>query len=234
MRFQEILPQARKARGLSQEELAVKIRVSRQAVSKWETGDAMPDLPKLVALADALDMSLDTLCGREAYAKQETPPQPPETPRSAQKRERWRWPALCALCILLAAGLLAWGLRNIIPSEEAAAESRLPDIVTASGVKFGATEINGVSWLTCSFVPSVAGGSYTYAVTFAGGGSSQTFPAVCEDGVCMTGKVDLSSFSQDMSYTVTALISNGEESRSALLATHFTVDSYSVSWQSAE
>lgn len=50
----------------------------------------------------------------------------------------------------------------------------------------------------------------------------------------MTGKVDLSSFSQDMSYTVTALISNGEESRSALLATHFTVDSYSVSWQPAE
>ena len=65
MEFREMLLQTRKAKGWSQEDLAEKIQISRQAVSKWETGDAMPDLPKLLALADALDISLDALCGRE-------------------------------------------------------------------------------------------------------------------------------------------------------------------------
>ena len=54
MELQDILVRERKRRGWSQEELAARVRVSRQAVSKWETGDALPDLPKLLALADAL------------------------------------------------------------------------------------------------------------------------------------------------------------------------------------
>lgn len=64
MTFSETLTSARKRRGWSQEELAARVQVSRQAVSKWETGDAMPDLAKLLALADALELSLDVLCGR--------------------------------------------------------------------------------------------------------------------------------------------------------------------------
>ena len=54
MELKDILVQERKKRGWSQEELAARVQVSRQAVSKWETGDALPDLPKLLALADAL------------------------------------------------------------------------------------------------------------------------------------------------------------------------------------
>ena len=64
MEFSKNLSRERKARGLSQEELAARLGVSRQAVSKWETGEAAPDLSKLLALADALDLPLDTLCGR--------------------------------------------------------------------------------------------------------------------------------------------------------------------------
>lgn len=63
--FSKNLSRERKARGLSQEELAARLGVSRQAVSKWETGEAAPDLSKLLALRDALDLPLDTLCGRE-------------------------------------------------------------------------------------------------------------------------------------------------------------------------
>ena len=68
MSFQENLIRARKARGMTQEELAAKRNVSRQAVSKWETGDSLPDLYKLAALADELGVSTDELCGREPAA----------------------------------------------------------------------------------------------------------------------------------------------------------------------
>ena len=48
MDFGEKLSAARKAKGFSQEELAAKIEVSRQAISKWETGSAQPDTANII------------------------------------------------------------------------------------------------------------------------------------------------------------------------------------------
>ena len=61
MRFSEKLIRLRAEKGLSQEGLANELGVSRQAVSKWEAGAAMPELAKLVALAQLFDVSLDYL-----------------------------------------------------------------------------------------------------------------------------------------------------------------------------
>ena len=47
----------RKQRGLSQEELAITLGISRQAVSKWETEDATPDTDKVIALADYFNVT---------------------------------------------------------------------------------------------------------------------------------------------------------------------------------
>lgn len=80
MTFSQRLSQARKARGMNQETLAHQVGVSRQAVSKWETGDALPDLPRLLALADALELPLDDLCGRELPPSPSQPPAPISTP----------------------------------------------------------------------------------------------------------------------------------------------------------
>ena len=63
MEFRENLFRLRRERGLNQEQLAEKIGVSRQAVSKWETGEASPDLPNLLALADALELALQFRAG---------------------------------------------------------------------------------------------------------------------------------------------------------------------------
>ena len=118
MELKDILVQERKKRGWSQEELAARVQVSRQAVSKWETGDALPDLPKLLALADALRLSLDALCGREAPAEAVSPA--PETPAPASKY-RWVWPILCgvlAVCLLVC-GVWMWSRRNTVPAEAA-------------------------------------------------------------------------------------------------------------------
>ena len=53
----------RKSKGLSQEELAVKLNVVRQTVSKWEQGLSVPDADLLIALSEALDTPVSTLLG---------------------------------------------------------------------------------------------------------------------------------------------------------------------------
>lgn len=61
MKFNEKLFELRKSNGLSQEQLAEKLDVSRQAVSKWETGDAFPEASKLFAIAKLFDVTTDYL-----------------------------------------------------------------------------------------------------------------------------------------------------------------------------
>ncbi|MEY8315629.1 helix-turn-helix domain-containing protein [Adlercreutzia muris] len=61
MKFNERLMALRKKWGLSQEELGFELGVSRQTVSKWESGQSYPDFQRLVLLADYFDISLDEL-----------------------------------------------------------------------------------------------------------------------------------------------------------------------------
>lgn len=63
--FQERLYTLRKERGLSQEDLANEVGVSRQAVQKWESGAAQPSLDKLTALAKYFGVTLDWLVNGE-------------------------------------------------------------------------------------------------------------------------------------------------------------------------
>lgn len=65
MKLGDKIYQARKKMGLSQETLSEQVGVSRQAVSKWETGDTEPDIGKLRALSKALDVSVDWLLDEE-------------------------------------------------------------------------------------------------------------------------------------------------------------------------
>ncbi|MHA5221568.1 helix-turn-helix domain-containing protein [Dysosmobacter sp. Phy] len=53
----------RKSKGLSQQELAVKVNVVRQTVSKWEQGLSVPDSDLLIALSEALETPVSTLLG---------------------------------------------------------------------------------------------------------------------------------------------------------------------------
>lgn len=61
MEFNNKLYELRKQKGFSQEELANRLNVSRQTVSKWEVGDSTPDMEKLVAISDLFGISLDEL-----------------------------------------------------------------------------------------------------------------------------------------------------------------------------
>lgn len=59
----ENLKSFRKAKGLSQEELAVKLNVVRQTISKWEQGLSVPDADMLISLSESLETSVSTLLG---------------------------------------------------------------------------------------------------------------------------------------------------------------------------
>lgn len=63
MDTKEILHELRAKRGLSQDELAEKVFVTRQAVSRWETGETTPSLETLKLLSAFYDVSINTLLG---------------------------------------------------------------------------------------------------------------------------------------------------------------------------
>ena len=118
METRQVILQLRTAKGLSQEELAAKVYVTRQAVSRWETGLSVPDAGMLVRIAGALDTTVNDLLGEEE----------PEQGRDLaaelealnrqlaerEERSRRRWRAFFAAvgilalwgAVMLAAGLL--------------------------------------------------------------------------------------------------------------------------------
>lgn len=71
MKLHEKIYSQRKLKGLSQEELAEKLGVSRQAVSKWETGEALPEITKLKGLAEVFGVTTDFLLNdkEDVYVK---------------------------------------------------------------------------------------------------------------------------------------------------------------------
>ena len=73
MKINQTIRQRRQALGLTQEQLAEALNVSRQSVSKWETGQSVPDLDKIIRMADLFGVSVDEL------VREGEPPAPPQT-----------------------------------------------------------------------------------------------------------------------------------------------------------
>lgn len=72
MKLNEKILCCRKRKGFSQEVLAEQLGVSRQAVSKWETGEAVPEIGKLVLLAKCFDVTTDWLLSDETCEEEST------------------------------------------------------------------------------------------------------------------------------------------------------------------
>ena len=104
MEFGEKLQMLRKARGWSQEELAQQINVSRQALSKWESGASIADTENVIALSRLFGVSTDYLLLSESEAANAPTAVPTPT-----KESKWPVPRIAWLVILLVAvvGLIA-------------------------------------------------------------------------------------------------------------------------------
>ena len=98
-----IIQRERTRLGLSQEKLAEQVGVSRQAVSKWELGDAMPDTDKLVPLARALGISVDTLLDHHPQETEETPKEREEK-KPGWLALHWYW---------IGVPLILWGATRV-------------------------------------------------------------------------------------------------------------------------
>ena len=121
----------RKSKGLSQQELAVKLNVVRQTVSKWEQGLSVPDSDLLIALSEALETPVSTLLGENvAEADVDTVKVLSEkleiinlqfARRTAMRKAFLHWSliALCAVIVVVSAALvvvnspyLGWDFRD--------------------------------------------------------------------------------------------------------------------------
>ncbi len=80
MKFCDKLVQLRREKGYSQEQLADLLKVSRQSVSKWEAGQSMPELNKLITLADLFGITVDYLVKEEIEPGQESQAGVKDTP----------------------------------------------------------------------------------------------------------------------------------------------------------
>lgn len=63
MEMKEILKDIRQRNGLTQDQMAARVMVTRQAVSRWETGETQPNTDTLKLLSQAFDVSINTLLG---------------------------------------------------------------------------------------------------------------------------------------------------------------------------
>ena len=89
MTLREKLIVSRNKAGLSQMELAERLGVSRQAVSRWESGDTTPTMDKLKSLAKIYGVSLDWLCSDAADREPPEAAKPEaDRPRTMPPRER--------------------------------------------------------------------------------------------------------------------------------------------------
>lgn len=108
----------RKSKGLSQEELAIKLNVVRQTISKWEQGLSVPDSDMLLSLSEALETPVSTLLGETVMeAKADDLKAISEkleiinlqlAQRTAIRRKTLHWLliALCAVILLISAALI--------------------------------------------------------------------------------------------------------------------------------
>ena len=86
MTLAEKILSLRTQRGMSQDDLAEKLEVSRQSVSKWETAQSTPDLDKIIKLADLFGVSVDQLV-RDGERPQPPEPSPPQTVYVERRQE---------------------------------------------------------------------------------------------------------------------------------------------------
>ena len=154
----------RKSKGLSQEELALKLHVVRQTVSKWERGLSGPDAEMLVAIGEALDTPVSTLLGETVPASEPEGLQAlseklevlnDQFARAQESKRR----ALHALCLAIAAITTL-----VLIALAAIGGSYLEWDFSTQEYAVAATLLHGFEWIFARVAPIILVGSIAGAV----------------------------------------------------------------------
>ena len=127
----EKLYKLRKNSGLSQEQLAEKLNVSRQAISKWESGTAVPESEKLVTISNYFGVSVDYLLKDEEEKLNGT---------DNSVEEKTKMIAGIIICIAGIVSMIIWGLLSIF-RPEASNQMSESSMITIDG--------NGIFLILC-------------------------------------------------------------------------------------
>ena len=211
MLFHEKLIQRRREKGMTQEDLAEGLSVSRQTVSKWENGECMPDADKFIRLSDILEISLDELAGREVEVEPIVLPAP-ELPKPGGKLRRLL--AAAAACLVIGLGCFCLG-RYAFPKTapaEAGQTAALPETLTASGFAVVGREAR----FTAN--AAIDGRAYLYRSDFQEM-EPVSLPAVYANGVYTVENLPVGTYDR----MVLVINADGQE-RSALVVTNLRID----------
>lgn len=112
MALSEKLYALRKKSGLSQEQLAEQLNVSRQAISKWESGQSVPESEKLLTISNYFNVSLDYLMKEDD--EQDDLSVDRGNDDSVQTNDRAKWLPGIIICVGGVICLIMWGLLSIL------------------------------------------------------------------------------------------------------------------------
>ena len=132
MELKDKLQLLRKQNGYSQEQLADKIGIARQTISKWETGTAVPESEKLVAISNYFGVSVDYLLKDDEEGKTKA--------TDSEIEEKPKMVAGIIICIAGIVSMVIWGLLSIF-SPEASDQISDSSMITIDG--------NGIFLILC-------------------------------------------------------------------------------------
>lgn len=182
MEFYEQLSKIRKQKEISQEELAEKVGVSRQAVSKWENGTAQPEMANVAKLCEILGVTPNELLGYDGK---------PAPEAKKQNGKRAAFAAVAAVLLFLLGGVFGWLIKPEV-KESSVSFKDYSDFELA-GVNFIPVETSG-NYVTVEveFTPSVADESVKYSIIAAPYGMDRkVYSAELKDGGKYFGRIKL-------------------------------------------
>lgn len=138
MELSEKLYALRKKSGLSQEQLAEQLCVSRQAISKWETGQSVPERDKLLAIGNYFNVSLDYLMKDDEVRSKLSAIE--QNDNSLRTEDRKKWLIGIIICIGGIVCLIMWGLLSVF-NTSASNQIRESSMISIDG--------NGIFLLLC-------------------------------------------------------------------------------------
>ena len=114
MELHERIDQLRKERNITQQDLADRLGVSRQAVSRWEMGTAKPEVESLTALAKVFDITVDELLTGEMPGERETPATEKQKHHLRKWLIAWAVTWLAAMIIFAVVTFVRWKFGGVL------------------------------------------------------------------------------------------------------------------------